>query len=129
MSVNSRLTAIQIIGQSKAFYNEGILESSCARKETVDIDNLVTSRNDDKKIMHSIRKATLKIPSHSVLLGRFLPSIFSKNVGFPSPPPSPSFFVPPPLLEILSLVTHFTDPHSKMQKSSFPCCETFKLLL
>ena len=79
MSVNSRLTAIQIIGQSKAFYNEGILESSCARKETVDIDNLVTSRNDDKKIMHSIRKATLKIPSLSVLPDSPLPL---------SPPPT-----------------------------------------
>ena len=29
--------------------------SSCARKETVDIDTLVSSRNGDRKIMQSIR--------------------------------------------------------------------------
>ena len=33
-----------------------IPESSCAGKVTVDIDILVTSRNDDRKIMQSIRK-------------------------------------------------------------------------
>ena len=32
-----------------------IPESSCARKETVDIDILVISRNGDRKIMQSIR--------------------------------------------------------------------------
>ena len=36
MSVNSRLKAIQIIGQRKAFYWQRIPESSCARKEPVD---------------------------------------------------------------------------------------------
>ena len=41
-----------IIGQQKAFYWQ---ESSCVRKETVDIDVLVTSRNGDRKIMQSIR--------------------------------------------------------------------------
>ena len=30
-------------------------ESSCARKETVDIDIFVISWNDDRKIMQSIR--------------------------------------------------------------------------
>ena len=30
-------------------------KSSCARKETVDIDVLVTSKHDDRKIMQSIR--------------------------------------------------------------------------
>ena len=39
----------------RAFYRQIIPESSCARKETVDIDILVTSRNDDRKIMQSIR--------------------------------------------------------------------------
>ena len=39
----------------KAFYGQRIPESSCARKETVDIDVLVTSRNGDRKIMQSIR--------------------------------------------------------------------------
>ena len=38
MSVNSRLKATKIIGQRKAFYRQRIPESSCARKETVDID-------------------------------------------------------------------------------------------
>ena len=55
MSVNSRLKATKIIGQQKAFYRQRIPESSCARKETVDIDILVTSRNRDRKIMQSIR--------------------------------------------------------------------------
>ena len=55
MSVNSRLKATKIIGQRKAFYRQRIPESSCARKETVDIVILVTSRNGDRKIMQSIR--------------------------------------------------------------------------
>ena len=45
----------KIIGQRKAFYGQRIPESSSARKETVDIDILVTSRNGDRKIMQSIR--------------------------------------------------------------------------
>ena len=49
MSVSSRLKASKIIGQRKAFYRQRIPESSCARKETVDIDILVTSRYGDKK--------------------------------------------------------------------------------
>ena len=61
MSVNSRLKATKMIGQRKAFYRQRISESSCARKETVDIDILVTSRNGDKK-MQSIR-ITSKPPS------------------------------------------------------------------
>ena len=55
MSVNFRLKATKIIGQRKAFNRQRIPESSCARKETVDIDILVTSRNGDRKIMQSIR--------------------------------------------------------------------------
>ena len=53
MFVNSRLKATKIIGQRKAFYRQSIPESSYARKETVDIDILVTSRNGDRKIMQS----------------------------------------------------------------------------
>ena len=49
MCVNSRLEAIQILGQRKAFYRQKIPKSSCARNQTVDIDILVTSRNGDKK--------------------------------------------------------------------------------
>ena len=55
MSVNSGLKATKIIRQRKAFYRQRIPESSCARKETVDIDILITSRNGDRKIMQSIR--------------------------------------------------------------------------
>ena len=54
MSVNSRLKATSIIGQRKAFYRQRIPETSCMRKETVDVDILVTSRNGDRKIMQSI---------------------------------------------------------------------------
>ena len=49
MSVNYRLKATKITGQRKAFYRQRIPESSCARKETLDIDTLGTSRNGDKK--------------------------------------------------------------------------------
>ena len=55
MFANSRLKAIKMIGQGKAFYRQRIPESSCARKETVDIDILITSRNGGRKIMQSIR--------------------------------------------------------------------------
>ena len=54
MSVDSRLKATKIIRQTKALQRQRILESSRARKETVDIDILVTSRNGDRKIMQSI---------------------------------------------------------------------------
>ena len=47
-----------MIGQRKAFYRHRIPEPSRARKETVDIDILVTSRNGDRKIMQSIRIKT-----------------------------------------------------------------------
>ena len=62
MSVNSRLKATKAIGHRKAFYRQRIAESSCARKETVNVDILVTSRNGDRKIMQSIR-VTSRAPS------------------------------------------------------------------
>ena len=43
------------MGQRKAFYRQRIPESSCAKKEAVYIDILVTSRNGDRKNMQSIR--------------------------------------------------------------------------
>ena len=55
MSVNSGLKATKIIDQRKAFYRQRVPEFSCARKETVDIDILVTSRNGDRKIMQPNR--------------------------------------------------------------------------
>ena len=47
MPVNSRLKPTKIIGQRKSFYRQRITESRCARKKTVDIDILVTTRNGD----------------------------------------------------------------------------------
>ena len=41
--------------QRKAFYRKRITEASCSRKETVDIYILLTSRNGDRKIMHTTR--------------------------------------------------------------------------
>ena len=55
MSVNSRSKATKIIGQRKALKMQRIPESSCVRRETVDIDILVTSRNGDRKIMQSTK--------------------------------------------------------------------------
>ena len=60
MSV-SGLKATKIIGRTKAFYRQRIPESSCVRKETVDIDILVTSRNGDRKIKQCIR-ITSRLP-------------------------------------------------------------------
>ena len=37
----------------KAFYRQRIPGSSCARTETVDIDILVSSRDGERKIIHS----------------------------------------------------------------------------
>ena len=54
MSVNSRLKTIWIIRQRKAFYRQRFQEFSCARKETVDIDIHVTSRDGDRKTVQSI---------------------------------------------------------------------------
>ena len=39
----------------KAFHRQRIPEPSCVRKETVDIEIHVTSRNGTRKIIHSIR--------------------------------------------------------------------------
>ena len=61
MPANSRLKATKIIGQRKTFYMQKIPESSCGRKETVDMDNLVTSRNGDRKIIQSIRTTSRPI--------------------------------------------------------------------
>ena len=54
VSINSRLLAIYIIGQRKAFCRPRTPESSHARKETVDINILITSRNENRKIMQFI---------------------------------------------------------------------------
>ena len=55
MFMNSRLKTTKIIGQRKAFNRQKIPESSCASKETIDIDILVTPRNGDRKIIQSIK--------------------------------------------------------------------------
>ena len=54
MCVDSRLKVTKIIGQRKAFYTQRIQEYSYAKKETVGIDIIVISRNDDRKIIQSI---------------------------------------------------------------------------
>ena len=63
MSVNSRPKAIQIVGQRKSFDRQGNPEFSYTRKETVNIDILVTSRNGDRKVKQSIR-ITSRPPSN-----------------------------------------------------------------
>lgn len=44
-----------IIGQTKAFCRKRIQESSCDRKQAVDIDVAITSMNNDRKIMQPVR--------------------------------------------------------------------------
>ena len=55
VTINSRLKAIQIIWQGKELWRQRIPQSSTARKETVNKDILITSRNGDRKIMQPIR--------------------------------------------------------------------------
>ena len=55
MSVNYRLKTTKIISQRKAFYRQRIPGFRSARKETVDINILATSRNGHRKIRESIR--------------------------------------------------------------------------
>ena len=49
------LKPFRLVDQRKAFYKQRIPAPSCARKETADIDILVTSRNGDRIFMQSIR--------------------------------------------------------------------------
>ena len=58
MSVFCRIRATKI-GQRKAFYWQRILESSCVRKEIIEIDILVISMNGSRKILQSIRIASI----------------------------------------------------------------------
>ena len=80
MSVNSRYKATKIIGQRKAFYRQRIPEYSCVRKETVDIDILVTSKNGDRNIIQAIR-ITSRPPSRkgSGTIERVLKNIYQSN--------------------------------------------------
>ena len=78
MSVNSGLKTTKIIGQRKAFYRQRIPGFSCARKETVDIDILVTSRNGDRKIVQSIR--IIGFRDGNVQLYTFGCAFFSQNI-------------------------------------------------
>ena len=55
MSVNSGLIAIWSLDQRKVFYRQTIPMFSYVTKETVDIDILVMSRNDDRKFVQSMR--------------------------------------------------------------------------
>ena len=43
------------MGLRKAFYGQRIPDSSCTRRETADIDILITSTNGRRKVMQSIK--------------------------------------------------------------------------
>ena len=62
MSVSCRLKATKIISQRKAFYRQKISEYSYPRKETVDIEILVTFRNGNSIEVNK----PLPSPVHSV---------------------------------------------------------------
>ena len=64
------LKATNAIGQRKAFYRQRIPHSSCARKDTIEFDIHVTSKNGDRKIMQSIR-ITRRPPSRIRKLNQF----------------------------------------------------------
>ena len=106
MSLNSGLKATKILGQRKGFYRQRIPEFSHARKETIDIEILVTSRNGDRKIMHSIR-ITSRPPSRKkevepvepVLKNIYLP--ISTNIYLPH------LYLPIVILIIISFIPFY----------------------
>ena len=55
MSLNSRLKAIYIIGQRKAFYRSRTPKSNCIRKESVDSTSIQHLELLTEKIIKSIR--------------------------------------------------------------------------
>ena len=61
VAIGENLDQRKDIGQMKAFYQYRIPEPSYERKETADIDILITSRNGDRKITQSI-KITIRPP-------------------------------------------------------------------
>ena len=84
MSVNSKLKATKIMGQRKAFYWQRIPESSCARKETVDIDILVTPRNGNRiqfSIIQSIR-ITSRPPSRKRKWNIYQSNTYKKDLSW-----------------------------------------------
>ena len=90
MSVNSGLKATKIMGQRKAFYRQRIPEFSRTRKETVDIDILVTYRNGDRKIMQSIRITRRSLsrkkkvgPVEPVLKNIYQSNTYRKDLSWP----------------------------------------------
>ena len=85
--INSRLKAIYIIGQRKAFCGQRIPESSCARKGTVDIEIPITSRRKgDRKIMQPIKitseTATRMRKWNQLLFYRYLVKTTLRQVCF-----------------------------------------------
>ena len=71
------------MGQRKGFYRQSIPESSCSRKETVDIDILVTSRNDDRKIMQSIRFEKKEMePIEPVQMNIYESNVYRKDLSW-----------------------------------------------
>ena len=89
MSGNSKLKATKIIGQRKVFHRQRIPESSCVRKETVDTDIFVTSRNGDRKIMQSIRVTSRPLekrevgPVEPVLKNIYQSRTYRKGLSWP----------------------------------------------
>ena len=84
MSVNSRLKSIQIIDQIKAFYRQRIPEFSCARKETVDIDILIKSRNGDKMVKNHTIYQNIEQTSNrnkEVQMNIYQSNTYSKDVS------------------------------------------------
>ena len=81
MSVNSELKARKIIVQRKAFCRKRIPEPCCARKETVDIDILVTSRKGDRKIMQSIRITSRQL--EPLLINIYQNNTYIKDLRWP----------------------------------------------
>ena len=95
VSINSRIKAIYIIGQRKVFCGQRIPESSCARKGTVNIEILITSRRKgDRRIMQPIR-----IASETVTRMR--------KGEIPTAPPSPTYLTSkrPVSAELNSLIS------------------------
>ena len=71
----------QVIKPLRSFYRQRIPESSCLRKETVDIDILVTSRNSDLKIEQTSLKNKEVEPVEPVQMNIYQYNIYRTDLS------------------------------------------------
>ena len=78
------------MGQRKAFYRQRIPEFTCARKQTADIDILITSRHGDRKIRQSFKirsrhpsRKRIAQPVQPILKNIYQSNTYRKDLRWP----------------------------------------------